>query len=224
LWKHILAPTGVVCFVSFLYTSAAARDRWPTLAVAGAVWLLFANSVNYGGMVLWRERQLLRQAVIPAWLLVAAAAVVPIGLFGVHLSLVHLALLVSSIPRGRAPVEILVAGGIAATSGLGAGILAARLTAFRTNFAFMLPKLLLASLVLTPVFYRLSALDGLKDAWTVANPLSVATELGRASISFQGDALPRYAVSIACALSGAILCWGLFTLRVPSTPFADEHA
>jgi len=193
------------------------------LAVAGAVWLLFANSVNCGGMALWHERWLLRQAVIPAWLLLAAAALVPIGLFAVHLSLVHLALMASSLPRGGDPVETLGAGGIAAASGLGAGILAARLTEFRPNFACTLPKLLLASLVLTPVFYRLSALDGLKDAWCLANPLCVATELGRAGISSQTEALPRYAISMACASSGAILCWGLFTLRVPSAWFAQEH-
>ena len=173
--------------------------------------------------MLWHERWLLREAVIPAWLLLAAAALVPIGLFAVHLSLIHLALLASSFPRGGAPVETLVAGGIAATSGLGVGILAARLTGFRPNFAFVLPKLLLASLVLTPVFYRLSALDGLKGAWCLANPLCVATELARAGISFQAEALPRYAISVACALSGAILCWGLFTLRAPSTSFAEEH-
>ena len=93
-----------------------------------------------------------------------------------------------------------------------------------TQLRLSLPKLLLASLVLTPVFYRLSALDGLKGAWCLANPLCVATELARAGISFQAEALPRYAISIACALSGAILCWGLFSLRVPSPTFPDEHA
>lgn len=173
--------------------------------------------------MLWHERGLLRHPGIPAGLLLAAAALVPIGLFGVHLSLIHLALRASSFPRGGTPVETVVAGGIAAAAGLGAGILAARLSGFWPNFAFVLPKLLLASLVLTPVFYRLSALDGLKDAWALANPLSVATELARAGISFQTDALPRYAIFTACALSGAILCWGLVTLRVPSTSFAEEH-
>jgi ABC-type polysaccharide/polyol phosphate export permease len=224
LWKHILLPTAVVCFVSFLNTGAPAYGGWPMLAVAGAVWLLFANSVNCGGMMLWHERWLLRHGGVPAGLLLAAAALVPIGLFGVHLSLIHVALLASSFPRGGTPVETVVAGGIAAAAGLGAGILAARLSGFRPNFAFALPKLLLASLVLTPVFYRLSALDGLKDAWSLANPLSVATELARAGISFQTEALPRYAKPIACALSGAILCWGLFTLRTPSTAFSEEHA
>ena len=223
LWKHILLPTAGVWFVSFLDTGAPAQGGWPMLAVAGAVWLLFANSVNYGGMMLWHERLLLRHAGIPAGLLLAAAALVPIGLFGVHLSLIHLALLASSFPRGGTPVAIVVAGGIAAAAGLGAGIFAARLSGFWPNFAFVLPKLLLASLVLTPVFYRLSALDGLKEAWALANPLSVATELARGGISFQTGALPRYATPIACAWSGAILCWGLFTLRVPSTSFAEEH-
>jgi ABC-type polysaccharide/polyol phosphate export permease len=186
--------------------------------------MLFANSVNYGGMVLWHERWLLRQAVVPAWLLLVAAALVPIGLFGVHLSLVHLALLASSFPQGGASVKTLFAGGIAATSGLGAGILASRLTAFRPNFAFALPKFLLASLVLTPVLYPLSALDGVKDAWCLANPLCVATELARADISFQSGGLPRHAIPLACALSGAILSWGLLTLSVPSPSFANDHA
>jgi len=224
LWKHILLPTAVVWFVSFLDTGAAAHGGWPMLAVAVTVWLLFANSVTYGGMVFWHERWFLRQAVVPAWLLLAAAALVPIGLFGVHLSLVHLALLASSFPQGGAPVETLFAGGIAATSGLGAGILASRLTAFRPNFAFALPKLLLASLVLTPVLYPLSALDGVKDAWCLANPLCVATELARAGISSQSEDLPPHAITLACALSGAILCWGLLTLRVPSPLFANDHA
>jgi ABC-type polysaccharide/polyol phosphate export permease len=220
--KHILLPAAVVAFVSFLDTGATAPDRSLMLAAGGAVWLLFANSVNYGGMMLWHERGLLRHAVISPWLLLAAAALVPIGLFAVHLLLVHLALLAGGFPR-RGGGETLVAGGIAAASGLGAGILAARLTELRPNFALMLPKLLLASLVLTPVFYPLSALGRLRDPWCLANPLCVATELGRAGISFQADVLPRYAISIACASSGAILCWGLLTLRLRSISFADEH-
>ena len=223
LGTHILLPAAVVAFVWFLDTGAPAPERSLMLAAGGAVWLLFANSVNYGGMMLWHERGLLRHAAISPWLLLAAAALVPIGLFAVHLSLVHLALLASAFPRRGAGGETLVAGGIAAASGLGAGILAARLTELRPNFALMLPKLLLASLVLTPVFYPLSALGGLKEPWCLANPLCVATELGRAGISLQAEALPRYAIAIACASSGAILCWGLLTLRLRSISFADEH-
>ena len=222
--KHILLPTGVVCFVAFLDTGAPARGGWPMVAIAGAVWLLFANSVSYGGMTLWDERWLLRHPSIPSGLLLTAAALVPIGLFGVHLSLIHLALWASTFPRDGTPVEIAFAGGIASAAGLGAGILAARLSGLRPNFASALPKLLLASLMLTPVFYRLSALDGLGHAWSMANPLCAATELARAGISFETEALPRHAKIIACALSGAILCWGLFTLRAPSTSFAGEHA
>src|SRR5262245_14267422 len=139
LSKHLLLPTAVVWFISFLASNTAAVSNWPMLAIAASVWLLFANSVNCGGMVLWHERWLLQQGVIPAWLLLAAAALVPIGLFGVHLSLIHLALLASSFPRGGASLEILVGGGIAAASGLGAGILAARLTEFRPNFVLVLP-------------------------------------------------------------------------------------
>jgi ABC-type polysaccharide/polyol phosphate export permease len=220
---QILLPAAVIWFVAFLGTGATPPAGWPAIASAGTVWLLFANSVNYGGMMLWHERWLLQHPGMSAGLLLAAAALVPICFFGVHLSLVHFALLVGSFPQGGAPVETLFAGGIATASGLGAGILASRLTAFRPNFAFALPKFLFASLVLTPVLYPLSALDGLKNAWCRANPLCVATELARAGISFQTDALPRYAIATACALSGAILCWGLFTLRVPSPSFAEEH-
>jgi ABC-type polysaccharide/polyol phosphate export permease len=223
VWKHILLPAAIVGFVAFLGTGAPVSDRLLMLAAGGAVWLLFANSVNYAGMMLWHERWLLRQAVIPPWLLLAAAALVPIGLFAVHLSLVHLVAVAGGFSRGEARGETLVAGGIAAASGLGAGILAARVTELRPNFALMLPKLLLASLVLTPVLYPLSALDGLKDAWCLANPLCVATELGRAGMSFRSDALPRYATSVASVSSGAILCWGLLTLRVRAVSFADEH-
>jgi ABC-type polysaccharide/polyol phosphate export permease len=191
--------------------------------VAGSVWLLFANSVNLGGMMLWHERWLLRHADVPPGLLLAAAAMVPLSLFAVHLSLVQLALLASGSPRGGAGVEILLGAGIAAASGLGVGIFAARLTELRRGFAAMLPKLLLASLVLTPVFYPLSALDGLKGAWCLANPLCAATELGRAGILAQAELLPRYAVPIACASSAAILCCGLLTLRVRSLSLTDEH-
>ena len=216
-------PAAVITFVSSLDTGAPARDRWPRLAVAGAVWLLFANSVNHGGMMLWRERWLLRQAVVPPGLLLAAAALVPLGLFAVHLSLIHLALRASALPGGGAGVETLLGGGIAAVSGLGAGVFAAHLTELRPGFALILPKLLLASLVMTPVFYPPSALDGLKGAWCLANPLCVATEFGRAGMLFQAEPLPRYAVFIACASSGAILCWGLLTLRLRSLSFTDEH-
>jgi ABC-type polysaccharide/polyol phosphate export permease len=223
LCYQILLPIAVISFVAFLDTGGPARTSWPTIAIAGTVWLLFANSVNYGGMVLWHERGLLRQSVIPVWLLLAAATLVPVGLFGLHLLLVHVALAASALPRAGAPIETLVAACMAVALGLGAGILAARLTGFRPNFAFTLPKLLLASLVLTPVFYRVSALDGLKDAFCVANPLCAATELARAGISVQAEALPRYATALACALSVAILCWALFTLSAPSPSFADEY-
>jgi len=222
LCYQLLLPAAAISFAAFLQAGATPRTEWPTIALAGTVWLLFANSVTYGGMVLWHERRLLRQPVVPAWLLLAAAAVVPLGLFGAHLSLVHVALLASSFPQRGAPVATLVAGGIAAASGLGAGIFASRVIALRPEFALALPKFLLASLVLTPVLYPRYALDGAKD-WCLVNPLCVATELAREGISQPPQDLPRHALLFACALSGAILCWGLFTLRVPSTCFAEEH-
>jgi ABC-type polysaccharide/polyol phosphate export permease len=223
LVKHILLPAGVVCFFAFLHTDATARGGWPMLAIAGAVWLLFANSVRQGGMSLWHERWLLRDARIPAGLLLTAAALVPIGLFGVHVSLIHLALRASAVPQDATPVAVVLAGGIAAATGLGAGILAARLAGLRPNFASVLPQLLLASLILTPVFYRLSSLDGFGEAWCIANPLCAATELARAGISLEPEPLPRHATIVACGLSAAILCWGLLTLRLPSTSFAEAH-
>jgi ABC-type polysaccharide/polyol phosphate export permease len=223
LWKHIVLPAVVVSYVSFLDAGARLSGGWPMLAVAGAVWLLFANSVNCGGMMLWHERWLLGHRHIPAGLLLAAAEMVPIGLFAVHLSLIHIGLMASPIPRGGTGVETLAAGWIAAAAGLGAGVLAARLTALRPGFVAALPTLLLASLLLTPVFYRLSALDGLKEAWVLANPLAVATELGRAGISFQPEALPGSAALVASIVSGVILCWGLLTLRLPLPSSADEH-
>lgn len=223
LWKDILLPAGVVCFFTFLHTDATARGGWPMLAIAGAIWLFFANSVRQGGMMLWHERWLLRDGKIPAGLLLTAAALVPITLFGVHVSLIRLALQVRALPQDGRPVEVLLAGGIAAATGLGAGILAARLSGLRPKFASALPKLLLVSLILTPVFYRLSSLESFGQVWCMVNPLCAATELARAGISLEPEPLPRHAKTIACGLSVAILCWGLLTLRLPPTTFAGEH-
>jgi ABC-type polysaccharide/polyol phosphate export permease len=193
------------------------------LAIAGAIWLLFSNSVRQGGMVLWHERWLVRDRRVPAGLLLPAAAVVPIALFGVHVSLIRLALRIGSGRQDGSLSEIVLAGGIAATTGLGAGILAANLSRLRPKFASALPKLLLVSLILTPVFYRLSSLDGLGQAWCMANPLCAATELARAGIFLAEGPPPHHAQMIACSLSAAILCWGLFTLRLPSTAFTEDH-
>jgi ABC-type polysaccharide/polyol phosphate export permease len=193
------------------------------LAIAGVIWLLFANSVNQGGMMLWHERWLVRDRRVPAGLLLTAAAVVPITLFGMHLSLIHLALWVRAVPQNGSPADVALAGGIAAATGLGLGILAGRFSGLRPNFLSALPKLLLASLILTPVFYRLSSLDGLGHAWCLANPLCAATELARASISREPEALPRHAMTAACGLSAVVLVWGLLMLRLPTTAFAEEH-
>jgi ABC-type polysaccharide/polyol phosphate export permease len=222
-FRDLLLPAGGVWFFTFLHTDATARGGWPMLAIAGAVWLLFSNSVTHGGMMLWHERWLVRDGRIPAGLLLTAAALVPIALFWVHVSLIQLALRTVSVRPDGSPIEIVLAGGIAAATGLGAGILAARLSRLRPNFARAVPKLLLASLVLTPVFYRLASLNGLGQAWCLANPLCAATELARAGVFLAEDPPPHHAQIIASCLSAAILCWGLFTLHPPATAFTEEH-
>src|SRR5262249_19825532 len=90
LFQHILLPAVVVCFFSFPHTDATARGGWPMLAIAGAIWLLFANSVWQGGMTLWHERWLLGDGRISPGLLLTAAALIPISLFGLHVFLIQL--------------------------------------------------------------------------------------------------------------------------------------
>lgn len=222
LFREILLPAGAVLFLTFLQTDATTRGGWPMLAMAGAIWLLFANSVKQGGMVLWDERWLLRDGKMPPGLLLAAAALVPIALFGVQVSLIHIALWACAIPREGSAIGLVVGGGIALATGLGVGILVARLSGLRRIFASALPKLLLVSLILTPVLYRVSAVDGFGRVWCSVNPLCAGTELARAVVSVDSE-LPREAVTTACGISAAILCWGLFTLRRESTAFAEEH-
>lgn len=223
LLKHFVLPAGVVCFFTFLHTDATAGGGWPMLAVAGAVWLLFANSVSHGGMMLWHERWLLRDGKVPVSFLLASAALLPVALFWIHISLVYLALRIYPAPQDGALGELVLPGGIAVATGLGLGILAARLSGFRPNFVSVLPKLLLASLILTPVFYRFSSLESVGQAWCTVNPLCAATELARAGLSLERPPLPRHAKIIACSVSVSILCWGLLTMRLPSTAFASEH-
>lgn len=222
LMKHIILPAGVVCFFTFLHTDATVRGGWTMLAVAGAVWLLFANSVSHGGMVLWQESWLLRDRKVPAWLLLTSAAVVSVALFGMHVSLIHVALWIDPAPQNGTMIELVLAGGIALATGLGLGILAARLSGFRPHFVSVLPKLLLVSLVLTPVFYRLSSLGRVGQAWCTVNPLCAATELARAGLSLEPAPLPPHARIVAWCVSASILCWGLFAMRLPSTAFAAE--
>jgi ABC-type polysaccharide/polyol phosphate export permease len=221
--RDLLLPAGGVWFFTFLHTDATARGGWPMLAIAGAIWLLFSNSVRHGGMMLWHERWLVRDGRVPAGLLLTAAALVPIALFAVHVSLIQLALRTGSVRQDGSPIEIVFAGGIAAATGLGAGMLAARLSPLRPTFASAIPKLLLASLLLTPVFYRLASLNGLGQTWCMANPLCAATELARAGIFLAEDPPPHRVQIIASCLSAAILCWGLFTLRLPPTAFTADH-
>ena len=223
LLREILLPAGVVWLLASLQTDATARGGWPMLALGGAVWLLFANSAKQVGMALLDERWLLRDGTISAGLLLMAGALVPIALFGMQVALIYVILWVRAIPRESSAIELVVPGGIALVTGLGAGILVARLSRLRPIFASALPKLLLVSLILTPVLYRVSALDGFGRVWCSVNPLCAGTELARAVVSGDSEPLSRQAITTACGISAAILCWGLFTVRRRSTVFTEEH-
>jgi ABC-type polysaccharide/polyol phosphate export permease len=223
VWRQLLLPIGVVAFFTFVRADAAAGDGWPMIAVAGAVWLLFANSLTQAGMVLWSERQLLRGGRIPPLTLLAAATPVPLGLFAAHVALIYLALGAGSSLVGGAPNTVGLAGGIAAATGLAVGVLGARLCALRPGFTSLLPGVLLASLILTPVFYRAASLEGIGQVWCTANPLCAAVELARAGLFDRAAPLPPQGRNIACAVSATVLLWALFTLRERASVFRAEH-
>lgn len=223
LWQQALLPVIFVGFFTFLQPEVTHHGGWPMIAIAGAVWLLFANSVRQGGMVLWHERWLLRDGSVPPGSLVAASTVVPIVLFLVHVSLVHAVLWAGPAPADGLSAYLLPAGGIALGAGVGVGILSARLSSLRPAFASAVPKLLVVSLVLTPVLYRASSLWSLGPAWCAANPLCAATELARAAISMRASPPPLATVLIAGIISLAFLCCGLLALRLPASALAELH-
>ena len=133
-------PAGVVWFFTFAHVDAAARGGWPMLAIAGAVWLLFANSVRHGGLMLWQERSLLRDGMVPSSHLLAGAAVFPIALFAVHLSLIRLALSLGGGSETWSWIAVGLAGVVAAATGFGIGILASRLSGLRPAFVHLAAK------------------------------------------------------------------------------------
>jgi ABC-type polysaccharide/polyol phosphate export permease len=223
VWRQLLLPVGVVAFFTFVRADAAAGDGWAMIAVAGAIWLLFANSLTQAGMVLWNERRLLQGGRIPPVTLLAAATPVPLGLFAAHVALIYLALGAgSSLVRG-VPNTVVLAGGIAAATGLAAGVLAARLCALRPGFTSLLPAVLLVSLILTPVFYRAASLKGIGQLWCTANPLCAAVELARAGFFDRAAPSPPPVRAVACAVSAAVLVWALWTLRERASVFRAEH-
>jgi ABC-type polysaccharide/polyol phosphate export permease len=223
LLRHVLWPASVVWFFTFAHVDAAARGGWPMLAIAGAVWLLFANSVSQGGMMLWHERLLLKDEVVPSGYLLAGAAVFPIALFAVHLSLIRLSLSLGPGSETWSWIAMVLAGVVAAATGLGIGILASRLSGLRPRFVHLLPRTLLGSLIVTPVFYSLSALGEVVQPWCPINPLCVAVQLALNGTAVEAYGLPPYAALLAVGLSLAILGWALLTLRLPSTAFVVEH-
>jgi ABC-type polysaccharide/polyol phosphate export permease len=223
LLRHVLLPAGVVWFFTFVHVDAAARGGWPMLAIAGAVWLLFANSVSHGGLMLWQERSLLRDGMVPSTHLLAGAAVFPISLFAVHLSLIRLALAVGAGSERRSWIAVGLAGVVAAATGFGIGILASRLSGLRPSFVHLLPTMLLGSLIVTPVFYSLSTLGERGQTWCPINPLCLAIEFARAGIAVEASGLPPSAAVLAVGLSLAILGWGLLSLRLPSTAFGEHE-
>jgi ABC-type polysaccharide/polyol phosphate export permease len=187
------------------------------VAVAGAVWLLFANTVSQAGMSLWHERRLLRDDKVRPGLLLAAAAVVPLTLFAIQMVLVHLAVAIHADHRGAGFDDVVLAGGIAFATGLGIGILVARLVSLRPNMVPGVPQLLTASFLLTPVLYRLAALKDAAKLWCTINPLAAAAELARRNITHEPSALPKHAAIIAICASGVVLLWGVVTTRVSLT-------
>jgi ABC-type polysaccharide/polyol phosphate export permease len=221
--RHIVLPAAGVWFVTFLHTDATRHGGWPMVAVAGAVWLLFANTVSQAGMTLWHERWLLRENRIAPGLLVTSAAVVPLTLFALQMTLVQLAVLVRDEPHGAALDDVVLAGGVAFATGLGTGILVARFFTVRRQTASALPKLLAASFVLTPVLYRLAALKDAGKVWCTINPLCAAAELARRNIARDPSALPAHAGVIALCLSAAILLWGFTTTRLSPTVLGADR-
>jgi ABC-type polysaccharide/polyol phosphate export permease len=121
------------------------------------------------------------------------------------------------------PNTVVLAGGIAAATGLAAGVLAARLCALRPGFTSLLPAVLLVSLILTPVFYRAASLKGIGQLWCTANPLCAAVELARAGFFDRAAPSPPPVRAVACAVSAAVLVWALWTLRERASVFRAEH-
>ena len=212
LLMHVVVPVGVVWFLAFLDTEVTRNDGWPMLAIAGAVWLLFANGLTQCGMSLWYERRLLVGTPPPPWLLVSSSAVVPVSLFVLHVTLIDLAIAVLSTPYHVVTLGLVLPAGIALATGVGVGILFARLCAVRPGVVTALPVVVAASLVLTP--------EGAGETWCRLNPLCAATELARSDVSDTPAPIPDSSTITAIGSSFVLLTWGFLVMRRRRQPFA----
>jgi ABC-type polysaccharide/polyol phosphate export permease len=210
--RQVLIPAVGVWFFTFVGVEATARGGWPMLATAAAVWLLFVNSASHGGMILWREQDLLRGGLVRPGALVVAGAVMPLALFVVHLSLI--ALTAPSRTGGglRSWTAMLLPAWIAAVSGLGVGILAS-LWRERWPPSWVSLGVPLGSLFFTPIFYTRFVFGKANAVWCAVNPLCVAVDLARGAIG-ETRGLPPFAVSLGVGMSFAVLLLAFFQLRL----------
>ena len=180
------------------------------LGIAAAVWLLFVNSASQGGMILWRERNLLRGGLVRPEALVMAGVVVPLALFGVHLSLIALTAPSSTGVGIRSWTAMLLSAGMAAVTGLGVGIIAS-FWKERWPPAWFSLGLPLGSLFVTPIFYSRFVFGRANDAWCAVNPLCVAVGLARGAIG-ETPELPPFAVSFGVGMSLSVFVWAFSQL------------
>jgi ABC-type polysaccharide/polyol phosphate export permease len=214
--KHVVLPIAAVCFFESLHLEVTRQGGWPVLAIAVAIWLLFANSVSEGGMVLWRERWLLADGRTGPWLVVASAATVPLAVFAVHIVLFEVALALFPVDEATGTTAgLALPTALTLATGLGVGVLAARICGVFPSLVAMLPSLLAASLLVTPVLYRMPSY-GWPAAWCAINPICAAIGLARAAVSSAVPSFDTAPAIVASMVSGAILCWAVFVARLSS--------
>jgi ABC-type polysaccharide/polyol phosphate export permease len=225
LLKQFLVPAGILGFCMLLQTGGpTSSGPWPILAIGGVIWLLFVNCVNHWGMTLWHERSLLLEGRVPRLMLLAAAMPVPLALFISHVCLILVILLIWPALEVGHSATPLIGAALAAFTGVATGILAARLCLLRPGFSAVLPKLLLVSLVITPVFYRASALTKTTtgQAFCSVNPLCAAVELARAGFPSEAEPITPYAWTTTLAVAATLVVAALGALRGPVSPLPSD--
>jgi ABC-type polysaccharide/polyol phosphate transport system ATPase subunit len=172
-------------------------------------------------MTLWRQRSVLLDGLTRPWALVSSAAVAPVVIFAVQVAIIEAAL---AIDRDHA---LLSAGDVgrlvepallALAAGTGAGILTARFTGLRPRFAPMVPRLLLVTLFLTPVAYRLSTAEQPGKVVCTVNLLCPAVERARDSLTPAPSAVPTGADIVAAVFAFGLLGWGLLAATRSNPP------